>query len=223
VVGCAQAVERQQQHLDIGLQTGMSEYFSTELQRLASGMRPVGPGMKHGAAIAKAGNALAVQQVRVDAGDLGRGVGSQSHRAARKLVDQFERLQVECLASSGQQRLQMFEQRRHDQLVAIATGSVKQLAAEFFDVACLGGQHIGNVIRENPGGHGNLRLLKRRFYRAGRQAAEGPCRLTGAKIKHPAKVAPCCATSAGLFSTTCGGGRGSDAAGAVQGTEELGR
>jgi hypothetical protein len=47
----------------------------------------------------------------------------------------------------------MLQQRRHHQLVAIATGGVQQFAAEFFDVACLGGQDIGNVIREDPSRH----------------------------------------------------------------------
>jgi hypothetical protein len=47
----------------------------------------------------------------------------------------------------------MLQQRRHHQLVAIATGGVQQFAAEFFDVASLGRQDIGNMIREDPSRH----------------------------------------------------------------------
>jgi hypothetical protein len=47
----------------------------------------------------------------------------------------------------------MLQQRRHDQLVTIATGGIEQFATEFFDVACLRGQDIGNVIREDPSRH----------------------------------------------------------------------
>ena len=125
MVGGAQTVERQQQHLDIGLQAGVPVDLGTELQRLAGGVGTIGSGMKHGAAVAQSGNAVPVQQVRIDASNLRRGVGSQSHRAARKLVDQFESLQIQCLAGSGQQRFQMFEQRRHHQLIAIATGGIE--------------------------------------------------------------------------------------------------
>jgi hypothetical protein len=47
----------------------------------------------------------------------------------------------------------MLQQRRHHQLVAIATCGVQQFAAEFFDVASLRRQDIGNVIREDPSRH----------------------------------------------------------------------
>jgi hypothetical protein len=41
-------------------------------------------------------------------------------------------------------------------------------ATQFFDVPGLGGQNIGNVIRQEPGGHGKAlaALLKTGFYRA---------------------------------------------------------
>ena len=83
----------------------------------------------------------------------GGGVGTQTQGAARELVHQFEGLQVEGFTRTGQQGFQMLQQRRHHQLVAIATGGVKQYAAKFFDVACLGRQDIGNVIREDPSRH----------------------------------------------------------------------
>jgi hypothetical protein len=98
--------------------------------------------------------------VGVDARHLRRGVGAQAQRAAGQLVDQLEGLQPERLAGAGQQRLQVLQQGRHHQLVAIGTGGVQQRTAQLFDVPGLGRQHIGDVIRQDPGGHGKGGLLK---------------------------------------------------------------
>jgi len=83
----------------------------------------------------------------INAGNLRRGVGTQAHHAARELINQLEGLQIECFPSAREQRLQMFQQRGHDQLIAIAAGHVEQVATKFFDVTGLGRQDIGNVIR----------------------------------------------------------------------------
>jgi hypothetical protein len=48
----------------------------------------------------------------------------------------------------------MLQERRHDQLVSIAARRIEQPSAKFFDVPGLGGQDIGNVIRQDPGRHG---------------------------------------------------------------------
>ena len=146
-----QAGSCQFDHFEIGFQSGMPVDFRTELQRFAAGERAVDAGVHHRSAVAQAGHTLAVQQVGVDAGHLRRAVGAQAKRAARQLIHQFEGLQIECLTGPGEQRFQMLQQRRHDQLVAVASGCVQQTPAEFFDVARLGGQDIGNVIREDPG------------------------------------------------------------------------
>jgi hypothetical protein len=52
----------------------------------------------------------------------------------------------------------MFEQRGHDQLIAIAPGHVQKVSTYFFDVTGLKGQYIGNVIRQDPSGHEFLRV-----------------------------------------------------------------
>ena len=90
----------------------------------------------------------------VNAGDLRRAVGAQAQHPARDLVYQFEGLQVQRLAGAGEQRLQVFQERRHDQFVAIAARHVQQIASDFFDVARFRRQHIGNMIRKDPSGHG---------------------------------------------------------------------
>jgi hypothetical protein len=125
-----------------------------ELHRLARGVRTVGARVQHGAAVAKAGDPPAIEQVGVDARDLRGGVGADAEHAAGQLVDQLEGLQPQRLARPGEQRLQVFQQRRHHQLVTVATRRVQQFAAQFFDVPGLGRQHIGDVIRQDPGGHG---------------------------------------------------------------------
>jgi hypothetical protein len=63
----------------------------------------------------------------------------------------------------------MLQQRRHDQLIAIATRHIEQVTTEFFDVPCLGRQDIGNMIRQEPGRHvRRVKQLEPRFYRASR-------------------------------------------------------
>lgn len=153
--GCVQAIEPEAQDLGIGFEPRMAVDLGAELERLARRVRAVGPGVHHRAAVAEPRHAAAVEQVRVDARDLRRGVGAQAHAAPGQLVDQLEGLQVERLSGAGKKGFQVLQQRRHHQLVAIATGGIEQLASKFFDVARLGRQHIGNVIREDPGGHGD--------------------------------------------------------------------
>src|SRR6185312_3196670 len=135
-------------------------------------------------AVAQTGNAASIEQVRVDARHLRRGVGAQAHHAPGQLIHQLEGLQAQRLASAGEQRLQVLEQRRHDQLVAIAARRVEQTPAQFFDVSGLGRQNIGDVIRQNPGGHEySGELMKRRFYRAG-----GPTRPQDSSHSHSSPV-----------------------------------
>ncbi|MCC2636251.1 MAG: hypothetical protein K0S48_4137, partial [Ramlibacter sp.] len=149
-LGGLQAVQRQQQGLEVGFEAGVAVDLRAELHRLAGGMGAVGAGVQHRAAVAQAGDALAIEQVGIDAGDLRRGVGADAEHAAGELVDQLEGLQPQRFARPGEQRLQVFQQRRHHQLVAVATRGVQQFAAQFFDVPGLGRQHIGDVIRQDP-------------------------------------------------------------------------
>ena len=82
--GALQAVEREQQRFEVGLEAGVAVDLGAELQRLARGVRAVGPRVQHRAAVAQARHALAVEQVRVDARDLRRGVGAQAHACGRR-------------------------------------------------------------------------------------------------------------------------------------------
>ena len=68
--------------------------LGAELQRLARAIPDdrrahAAPGQQ-----AQARDGFAVEQMGIDARDLGRGVGTQAERTARELVDQLEGLQV---------------------------------------------------------------------------------------------------------------------------------
>jgi len=64
----------------------------------------------------------------INAGHLGGGVSPQAHHAARELVNEFEGLKIERFASACEQRFKVLQQRRHDQLIAIAAGHVQQVS-----------------------------------------------------------------------------------------------
>ena len=156
--GAPQAVERQVLDLEVGLQPGVAVDLGAELQRLARGVDAGRPGVQHRPAVAQPRDAGAIQQVRVDARDLRRAVGAQAEGPAAELVDELEGLQVELAPGARQQRLDVLEQRRHHELAAIAGGDVEQTAPEFLDVPCLRGQHIGNMLRQQPSrGHAERR------------------------------------------------------------------
>ena len=148
--GRVQTVEREIDHFQIGLQPGVAVDLGAELQRFARALRTVGARVQHGAAIAQPRHALAVEQVRIDARHLRRGVGAQPERAAGQLIDQLEGLQVEFVAGARQQRIEVLEQRRHHQLEAVAACAVDQRASEFLDATRLARQHIGNLLGQQP-------------------------------------------------------------------------
>ena len=62
------------------------------------------------------------------------GTGEALRLQTFKVVDQLEGLQVQRLAGAGEERLEVLQQRRHDQLVAVAARRIEQFASEFFDV-----------------------------------------------------------------------------------------
>ena len=69
----------------------MAVNFSAELQRLARGMRTLSARVQNRAAVAKPRHASAVEQMCVNAGHLGGGVGAQAQGAAGELVDEFKK------------------------------------------------------------------------------------------------------------------------------------
>ena len=72
-------------------------------------------------------------------------------RAAR-LVDQLPGLQVEGVAGAAEERLEVLDERRDDELEAGRLGRVEQTAPQALDAPRHGGQDIGDVLRQQPGG-----------------------------------------------------------------------
>ena len=149
-LGQAQHFGEQTQDLDVGLDTGMAVKFGTELQRLARGSQRRRQGVQHAAAVAQARYTLAIEKVCVDAGDLRRHVGAHTHRASGQLIDQRERAQRKVAPRAGGQRVQIFQQRRHHQLVAAHAEGIEQPAPERFELVSIGRQGVLDVIGQYP-------------------------------------------------------------------------
>jgi len=128
--------------------------LGTELQRLTRCVNTGRSRVQNGAAVAQAGNAGAIQQVGVDAGDLRGAVGADAKRSATELVDELEGLEIQFSAGAGEQRFDVFEQRRHHELTAVSRRNIEQTATQLLDVSRLRRQNIGYVLRQQPGrGH----------------------------------------------------------------------
>jgi hypothetical protein len=106
------------------------------------------------AAVAQARDTLAVEEVRVDARDLRRVVGAHAHHAAGELVDELEGREVEVAPGAREERLDVFEQRGRDELVAVRLEEIQDRAAQPLHRARLGGEHVLDVLGKEPAPHG---------------------------------------------------------------------
>ena len=91
--------------------------------------------------------------MRVDPRDLRRNVGAQAHHASRELVHQREGLQVEIVAGAGEQRLDVFQQRRHDQLVTVGAEQIEEVAPQPLDARGFERENVLDVFGQYPGTH----------------------------------------------------------------------
>ncbi len=73
---------------------------------------------------------------------------------AGQLIDQLEGLQVQVVAGAGEQRLEIFEQRRHHQLVAVDLEQVEDAPAQRFDLPGRRRQDVLDVLGQEPAAHG---------------------------------------------------------------------
>ena len=128
----------------------MAVDLGTELQRLTRRMQPRRAGVQYRPAVAKARHTVAIEQMRVDARNLRRGVGPNAEGSPTELIDELEGLQPQLVAGSRQKRFQVFQQRRHHQLAAIATRHVEEAPSKLFDVPRLSGQDVGDVLWQQP-------------------------------------------------------------------------
>jgi hypothetical protein len=107
--------------------------------------------VQHRTAVAKSGDATAIEQMGVDTRDLWRRVSANAQGSAAQLVDEFERSQIEFAARSGQQGIEVLEQRRDDQLETVRTSDVEQRSAQDLDSSGFDWQNIGDVLGQEPG------------------------------------------------------------------------
>jgi hypothetical protein len=88
--------------------------------------------------------------MRVDACHLRGRVGAHTEGAATELVDQLEGFEAKLATGAGQQRFEVLEQRRHDQLETVSQRGIQQASPQLFDAAGLGRQDIGDVLGQQP-------------------------------------------------------------------------
>src|SRR5205823_14727950 len=84
-------------HFKVGVDVRGAVDLGADLQRLARRARGRGPRVEHAAAVAQAGHAFAIQEVRIDARDLRGDVGAHAHHAAGDLVDHLEGAQLKIV------------------------------------------------------------------------------------------------------------------------------
>jgi hypothetical protein len=116
--------------------------LGADLQQLTGARQPDRLGVQHASGIAQARNALAVEQMRIDARHLRRDVGAQRQSAPAQLIDQFERAQIHVIAAIDQQRFGIFQERRCDQLISRLAQQIEELRPHPFDAPRLIGQHV---------------------------------------------------------------------------------
>ena len=85
----------------------MAVDLGTDLDGLARTFLAAGTGAQHRSGIAEPVDVTLLQQMRVDARDLGRDVGPDPQALPGELVHQLEGLQVQITAASDQQRVQI--------------------------------------------------------------------------------------------------------------------
>ena len=106
--------------------------------------------MEHATGVAQTARAFATQGMRIDARHLRRDVGTKTHLATRLRVNNLEGTQVEILASPCQQRLQVFDMRGDDELIAPALEQIQHLTARHFNAGCLWWKYFFDAIWQEP-------------------------------------------------------------------------
>jgi hypothetical protein len=118
-LGHPQRCRHQADDFTVGGEPRMTKQFGAQLQRFATRRQRRRQGMEDAVAIAQPGDPLPIEQMGVDPGNLRRHVGAHPERASRQLIDEFESPQLQILAGAGEQGIEVLEQGRHDQFVAV--------------------------------------------------------------------------------------------------------
>ena len=106
--------------------------------------------MQHGPEIAQPGRRLAAQMMGIHACDLGRHVGAHAKQTPGELIGELEGLEIQILPGAGQERIQIIDEGRNDQLIAPARVEIQQFAAQTLDDPRLGRQDFLDAGGEQP-------------------------------------------------------------------------
>ncbi len=126
------------------------EQLTADLQRCAAGQHAAGAGVQHMPGVAQAGYARAAQAVGIHPRRLGRHVGAYAHQSPCKLIGQLEGLQIQIIPRSRQQRLEVLDHRRDNELVAPAPVGIHQPPTQRLDLLGTRRQDIGHPVGQQP-------------------------------------------------------------------------
>ena len=148
--GAVQRIDHQRDDFGVRLGVVRTEQFRTGQQRHARFEHAGGVRVHDGAGITESSGAVAAQARGIDARGLRRHVGADAQHAAAALIDHAKRLQFEIVTRTDEQRIEKFDQRRLDVLVAPRDEQIEHAPAELLERPCIGRQHLIDSVRKTP-------------------------------------------------------------------------
>src|SRR5450830_18275 len=116
--------------------------------------------MQDTAGIAQARYRFTIEQVGIDTRHLRGHISTYPERTSGQLIDQLEGPQIGILTSTGQQRFEILQQRRHDHFIAIQTELIEHAATQLFNLARFGWQDVSNIFGKKPIRHKTIQSVK---------------------------------------------------------------
>ena len=158
--GRAEHLEHEADRLHVALHPRVAVDLRPHLDGAARARHPVGPGVQHRARVAEPDrHALPREPMGVDPGRLGGHVRPHPEHPPRRLVGHLEGAEIEVGAGAVEERVEVFEEGGHHQLVPPRGEQVDDAAAEVFQPPRVGRQHLFDPGRQQPragsGSHGS--------------------------------------------------------------------
>ena len=148
--GRANRLQHELEDLDITGNAVMAKELGTDLEGIARTLERVGARPQDRSHVAETCGRFPLELVRIDPGDLRRGVGSDAHHAAGNLVSQLERLCIQVAAGSCEQGIEIFDDRRIDEFISPEVVQIEQLPLDTLDTPGLGRQEFVDVVGQQP-------------------------------------------------------------------------
>jgi hypothetical protein len=145
-----QGVEHQPLHLDIAFESAVTEQLRAHLHRFARTVARKRQCMHDTARVTQPCHPFAIEQMRIDARRLRGDVGAQPQHATVQLIDQLEGAQVQVAARAGEERIEIFDGRWNDELIAVRDEQIQHAPAQPFDAHRLRGQRVFDVFGQHP-------------------------------------------------------------------------